>query len=451
MADEDTPIKNNNETAITSSVASAKSSDNCYGSPASALRTPLPSSSVNSTANVGINSDIHYVHDGGNVTTLRGKIGGTLSAISDVVNEHLIVVRYATFSTVLLMGAYGVANTPLFYRYKHVMDIPQTMFTKRKWIHGRIVGIAGNKSLGANNGARERTIIREPTSGISSLLYPPSTPRAARMEESGRSGSSDKCSSNAPNPQIQHAHNPIVVLFRHESPMERFLTRIKVRSPSTALFSSSTPYRNLLHIELAGVSSPPSHSSSNLSASLSMPPNPFMLLDELIQHNSKVSLQLVAQRVTSANPRLAQASVDSYKNDGAVIEGANRTAICHLHYQQKNQWSASTSASLELVRLGQAWINCGGVVAPLSSVDDRNGSILNFNPSVKQLQDDAEFISELEKVEYSSWKSKAGMWSSDHNRRLRKEYTEEEERENNKWNVRTLLKRGWEWIRKKTF
>jgi hypothetical protein len=405
---------------------------------------------VNSTGNVGINSDIHCVDEGGNATTLRGKMGETLSAISDVVNENLIVVRYATFSSVLLLGAYGVANTPLFYRYKHVMDIPQKMFTKRKWIHGRIVGIAGNESLGASSGAREKSIIREPTSGISPLLYPPSNLRAARTDENGRSSSSDKYSSNTPNSQIQYTHNPIVVLFRHASPMERFLIRVTGRSPFRALFSSSTHNRNLLHIELAAVSSPPSHPSSNLPASFYKPPTPFPLLDQLIQQNTRVSLQLVAQRV-STNLKLAQASVDSYKKDSAVSENVKRTAICHLQYQQPNQWFASKNASLELVRLGQAWINCVGVVPPLSSVDDRNGSILNFNPSVKQLQDDAKFISELEKAEYSSWKSKVGMWSSDHNRPLRKEYTEEEERENNKLNVRALLKWGWEWMRKKAF
>lgn len=439
MAADDELTKNK-----TSLAASTKNNDDCDGNPGAL--TPLSPSLMNSTAVVGINSE-NYVDGGGGTTTLRHKLGRTLAAISDVVNENLIVVRYATFSTVLLLGAYGVANTPLFYQYKHVMEIPQKMFVKRKWIHGRIVGIAGNNSLGLRT--REQSTTREPPNGIAPLLSSSSILRAARTEESGWSDSSDEYGNSTTNSQIQDTQTPIVVLFRHSSPFDRLLTQYAGRSPSRLLFSSANTHRHLLRIELAGVATPPSHSSSILSTSLAdTHASPFPLLDQLIQKKANVSLQLIAQRVTSKNLKFThKASANADNKYGPVSDDVKSTAICHLQYQQPKQWFTSKSASLEMVRLGQAWINYSGMVVPVSS--DGGGSIIvNFNPTVNQLHNDAKFISELEKAEYSSWKSKVGIWSSDHIWRLRKEYLEEEESSKNKWQVWNLLKRGWAWMRK---
>ena len=61
---------------------------------------------------------------GADSSDVRSKVGSKLSSITDFVNDNLIIIRYATFSTVFIIGAYGIANTPLFYRYKNLNDIP---------------------------------------------------------------------------------------------------------------------------------------------------------------------------------------------------------------------------------------------------------------------------------------------------------------------------------------
>ena len=132
----------------------------------------------------------------------------------------------------------------------------------------------------------------------------------------------------------------------------------------------------------------------------------------------------------------------------------HNTAICHLHYRQPKQWFATTNAALEMTGKGQAWINSCGMVVPLSSSaeddissNDNDTVVTDFDPTVKQLQADSKFISHLEKAEYASWQSRVGMWSSDNNIGMRREYVEEEE--SVKRGVWGWVKRGWEWIRSK--
>ncbi|KAL7552638.1 hypothetical protein ACHAWF_015866 [Thalassiosira exigua] len=407
---------------------------------------------------------------------LRRRMGMQLSHMTDAINENLIVLRYATMSTVLLLGIYGVANTPLFYRYKSVMDIPSKVFVKRKWIHGRIVGVVKNESAGPRIGLSNATTDWDKTAptrsdnpkqyiGLASLI----STSLQKTRPGSRSGSVGE----APNSEINSPQNPIMFLFRHSSPMERLLTQsamekvlsISGRSPSKLLYSSANPYRNLLLIELAGVAYPPSSGpSSFLSDSLTATStDQFPILDKLIKQKAKVSLQLLAQRAINSPPKQNNDLDDnSADRQFSIQDEMNDTAaICHLHYRRPKQWFTTTNACLEMVKEGQACINSCGLVIPSNGNVSRNASpsgeseatmeITDFNPTVKQLQNDAQFMSDLEEAEYSAWNSKRGVWSSDRIRQLRRDYVEEEEILRNKWSTRIAgwAKRGWGWIRRK--
>ena len=66
------------------------------------------SEAAESTAISGINRNVNKTVDGSrNTTTIRHQVGNQFSNISDLINDNLIVVRYATVSTVLLLGIYG--------------------------------------------------------------------------------------------------------------------------------------------------------------------------------------------------------------------------------------------------------------------------------------------------------------------------------------------------------
>jgi len=283
------------------------------------------------------------------------------------------------------------------------------VFTKRKSIHGRLIGVLDS----ANNNA---------------AAY----------------------ASDVATTSLSIQQTPITILFRHSSPMERLLSksamekilqfttaRGKSTSPSGLLYSSLNTNRNLLPIELAGCVSPPTiastnyHSSSVLSTTLTKASSTSSsstssqvpeVLQSLIETSSSVSLQMLALRTDS-----------SYANNGTerstpsllMDENSMHSAICHLNYRKPNQWFSTTNLGLELVQRGQALVNQDGLVIPTK--DDNNAALINFNPTVKQLQADSKFISQLGQAEFAAWKSREGVWSSSQMRELRKEYVEEEE------------------------
>jgi hypothetical protein len=59
---------------------------------------------------------------------VRSSVGQGMHAVSNVVNNNLVAFRYGTVATVTLLTAYGLANTPLFFRYKSVAEIPGKLF-----------------------------------------------------------------------------------------------------------------------------------------------------------------------------------------------------------------------------------------------------------------------------------------------------------------------------------
>jgi len=68
--------------------------------------------------------------------------------ISDIINNNLVAFRYGTVATVSLLTVYGLSHTPLFHRYKSVIEIPATHFQERKKITARMVGVGQNDQAG---------------------------------------------------------------------------------------------------------------------------------------------------------------------------------------------------------------------------------------------------------------------------------------------------------------
>ena len=377
------------------------------------LVEPPPSTSggIDSSADVTLMSKVPSTSgdaDSGADVTLRSKVGSKLSSITDFVNDNLIIIRYATFSTVFFLGAYGIANTPLFYRYKNLNDIPSKVFTKRKWIHGRVVGLLERESKSSTS--------------------PSST---SRSFEHWKDTSASAANIGDNNPTKEQQQQPITILFRHSSPMERLLTESAMervlkftsasgKSSSAAsglLYSTSNTQRNLLPIELAGVVSTSSSQTH-------------VVLQSLIEKKARVSLQMLALRKENT----ASSTID---------ENKMHSAICHLNYRQPKQWF-DTNLELELVKRGKALVNPDGLVIPTKD-RSTDTTLIDFNPTVKQLQQDSTFISQLEEAEFAAFQSKAGVWSSKHLREvLRREYVEEEEHLHNSWWNR--MQRGLDWL-----
>jgi hypothetical protein len=81
-------------------------------------------------------SEIAETPDSGNATdkeessppssslSVRSAVGQGMNGFTEIVNSNLVAFRYGTVATVTLLTAYSLVNTPLFFRYPTVSEIP---------------------------------------------------------------------------------------------------------------------------------------------------------------------------------------------------------------------------------------------------------------------------------------------------------------------------------------
>lgn len=71
--------------------------------------------------------------------SLRQVVGSSMEGFSKLVNENLIAARYGASATIFLLTAYGLSNTPLFFRFRIVSEIPGGSFVDACWVVCRAV------------------------------------------------------------------------------------------------------------------------------------------------------------------------------------------------------------------------------------------------------------------------------------------------------------------------
>ena len=59
-----------------------------------------------------------------NDLSIRGRIGETMHGFTNTINNNLITVRSGVTAGIVLLTAYGLSNTPLFFRFRTVSEIP---------------------------------------------------------------------------------------------------------------------------------------------------------------------------------------------------------------------------------------------------------------------------------------------------------------------------------------
>lgn len=87
---------------------------------------------------------------------IRSVAGNALHKLSDLLNDNIIAARYGTFAAIGLLSAYGLAHSPLFFRYKTVADIPTSWFTKRQKIRCRLIRVVDSDTT--NTGQHQAII-----------------------------------------------------------------------------------------------------------------------------------------------------------------------------------------------------------------------------------------------------------------------------------------------------
>ena len=97
-----------------------------------AEKTEASASALHNSDHDGNTNQMQSMH------TLRQTIGHSMGQLSDVVNDNLITIRYATLSSILLLGAYSISQTPLFFRYRTLNELPHSIYKRRRVLTCRL-------------------------------------------------------------------------------------------------------------------------------------------------------------------------------------------------------------------------------------------------------------------------------------------------------------------------
>jgi hypothetical protein len=73
--------------------------------------------------------------------SVRETVGEAMHSFSEGINNNLIAARYGVFASIVLLSAYGISNTPLFFRFRTVGEIPASYFFNRRRLYGRIISV----------------------------------------------------------------------------------------------------------------------------------------------------------------------------------------------------------------------------------------------------------------------------------------------------------------------
>lgn len=322
-------------------------------------------------------------HDG-DEDSIRSVVGGGAVKLSETVNNNLIVARYTAFASITLLAAYGIAHTPLFFRYRTVADLPSHYFTNRKTITCRVI----------------------------------------RTEHDQPEG-------------------PIYFELRHLSPIERLLSkssfdRLMKMHPSASFGKRPDESKQeLLKVQLAGVTTPPDYFSYN--------EQPGEWLNRFAQQRPTVKCQLLARRVQvldeeSSLPKKRQ--IPEFQSNKETFS-KHQVAIAKLYHRPAKHWFAKDLAK-SLTEFGRASVADGLYSTSGSSSSQESVSkIVDTTTSVKDLEKDAAYLSRLAKAEYNAAKGQYGMWADSSIRDARPDIVEEVDFQTKA----PLWKKVWRWIR----
>jgi len=301
------------------------------------------------------------------IRSVRDTAGKFMSVLSDCINNNIVIARYGSFATISLLTAMGIAQLPIFFRYKTISGIPSSFFKYRRKIHGRIVGVIEQES-------------------------------------------------HASYGKLKKQERPIICLVRHVSPMGRLMNRATFDfftrySPtySASNSKSSNFLKNLLRVEIAGVTVPP-HLKTKVGDG--------DWLRSLATSRTSVTCTLLSKRISN----IKTSNTDQFHSSDYTE--SHQAVICNMTYRPANYIFRSDLAS-SLINRGQAGIASGiHVEIPLTRTVDGSTQL-------HDLQADAECLENLAKLEFAAAKEAVGMWSDSYVRSLRPELIKEVEFEKN--------------------
>mmetsp|Transcript_42869 Transcript_42869/g.103687 ORF Transcript_42869/g.103687 Transcript_42869/m.103687 type:complete len:433 (-) Transcript_42869:754-2052(-) len=333
--------------------------------------------------------------------TIRSSVGDAMNTVSDLINDNLIAARFGVMASVVLLGAYGISNTPLFFRFRTIHDVPSSYFVRRKRLYGRIVEVDTKSSLSSPDGS-------------------------------------------------------IHIYVRHLSPVGQILPKTwfdffrrvnttAVAATSTAASSNDVERkRDLLKVKIAGVQYPPfSHFRYKTEE----------YLERLARDRTLVSCQLLARQVpkveSSTNiegglPPLSKRSMedafpelktelhkgakerDQYYNSDSlsfVVDEdtmGEHLGVCKLAYRPTLFQFFPTDIAVSLLLSGNASVAPTLLASNQETADEDgdhastvrpNTTIVDSSQRLDDLRNDVTYLERLVQAEFEALKNEAGIWA----------------------------------------
>ena len=312
------------------------------------------------------NDNVNHTNASSSLDFRRDVVGKATVQFSDYINDNLILARYVAAATIGALTVYGISQTPLFFRYRTVADIPSTLFRGRRKIKGRLL-------------------------------------RSSTATD---------------------ANQPIRVHVRHLSPLERVLSKrlfdalLKWHPAAAVGVRPQDNKRDLLQVEIAGIRSTEYYLSSGSSSSSSAYDAPGEWLNRLAANHTVVTMQLLGRRVVwnppneqsaSSLPEAKKRQIPGLSTGNSITdENANQIAVARLYYRPKPTQLFPTDLAYSMVRWGRADICANGLYGTHASSNER---LLDTTQDVKDVQADAKYMDELAKAEYQAAAETRGMWA----------------------------------------
>ncbi|GAX19926.1 hypothetical protein FisN_1Lh605 [Fistulifera solaris] len=297
--------------------------------------------------------------------------GNSLAKFSDSLNENLILARYTTMATITALAVYGLAHTPLFFRYRTVSEIPAHYFTKRRTIHCRLV----KRAVSPNN-------------------------------------------------------NAILCQVRHLSPMERVLSKswfdwVMRMHPAAAVLGARRDEldRELLTVQLAAVVHN-EYATGQWWDQLIRQRTPVscQLMARQVRNVSSRDDNTHRTKRKLDLPELELLENSSSHNQQQYHEDDPQVAIVKMYYRSNTLQLFPVDVGESMVRQGHA-SPCTDGLYPIPL----DGKIRDASDIIRDLRIDSAYTDRIAKAEFEAAKKSYGMWSDPRVREARRDIVEEVE------------------------
>jgi hypothetical protein len=355
--------------------------------------------------------------------------------ISDWMNDNLLVARYGLMASIALLTAYGIARSPLLFRYRTVSEIPAQYFLDRRTLHFRLVAYESCK-LNA-----KRTTLWCRHLSLAERLLAPTGWLKGKPSANNAVGRKD-------NQHAVHKKDCIPIQLVGVETPEILGADDKATKESSTTAGSLLHFMSTTELETAVTSTTTATTSTNTAG----------FLNDLVNRPTYVSCQLMARGVATGKVPASTDDANTKKRPipghmvntdttagvppTASIATSEQMAFGKIWYRPKGPFQIfATDLGLQLVERGEAIVatDLYGSNHPGMEIVDNNN---HQNSRTNRLRHDASYVAKtLVDGEKTACRQARGVWNNELYRRQRQDFVDDVEF----WSQASWPRKFWRW------